>query len=428
MALIIDLTPTTELEAVNTMLASIGEQPLDALGSDDPNETLALNALREVTREVTSQRWRWNTEFGYTVAQTATYSGLSIFAVPNNLADFRLSRTPDQRGIDVVRRASRDYSPGTLVFADRLRAKDGFPVSERTTLKIDPVWFTDFEHCPEVARRYILVRALRSFQRGAVGSAVLHTMSEEDEKTALFNLHLAERQAAPPVVAGAFTTETEAVNTILLQSGQEPIISVDHVLTTEGMAALNELRTAVRDLCTERWSFNSEWGREIAPTGTYTWTNEFDEEYTLNYFVVPDDLISFEVSKVDWQQGHYYLDLARRPSRELEIEATIFADRITNRDGHLRDYLYIDPVWLLAFEDLPEIARRYCLIVASRRYNPERTPYSDRDEFLARKTLRNTYRDKGASSNIFDNASVTRIMGRRPLGPSGFRDWRVTGR
>ena len=57
-------TRTTELEAVNTILSTIGEAPLSTLtGSLPVDGTTAKNILNEISREVQSAGWHFNTQY-----------------------------------------------------------------------------------------------------------------------------------------------------------------------------------------------------------------------------------------------------------------------------------------------------------------------------------------------------------------------------
>ena len=57
-------TRTSELEAVNTILSTIGESPLNTLSGSLPVDgTIAKNVLSEVSREVQSQGWHFNTHY-----------------------------------------------------------------------------------------------------------------------------------------------------------------------------------------------------------------------------------------------------------------------------------------------------------------------------------------------------------------------------
>ena len=57
-------TRTTELEAVNTILSTIGEAPLNTLtGSLPVDGTTAKNVLSEINREVQSAGWHFNSHY-----------------------------------------------------------------------------------------------------------------------------------------------------------------------------------------------------------------------------------------------------------------------------------------------------------------------------------------------------------------------------
>ena len=61
---------TTELEAVNTILSTIGEAPLNSLSGSLPVDgTIAKNVLSEVSREVQSQGWHFNTHYKVTLSR-----------------------------------------------------------------------------------------------------------------------------------------------------------------------------------------------------------------------------------------------------------------------------------------------------------------------------------------------------------------------
>ena len=57
---------TTELAAVNIILQMLDEEPINSLGGDQPFEvTQSLSSLEEVSREIQSQGWHFNTEYKY---------------------------------------------------------------------------------------------------------------------------------------------------------------------------------------------------------------------------------------------------------------------------------------------------------------------------------------------------------------------------
>jgi hypothetical protein len=211
MAQIINLAATTELEAVNAMLATIGESPIaDVDTATQADATIAINTLRDVVREVQSMGWKFNTEFGYQVApEAATYdwvdldgvtTTLNIFKRPAGLIDFEVTKIPSQQGssyVDTTLKKSRKYQETGAyveVFYDRRNNRDGFKASDFPYLYINPTWLMDFSDMPETARRFGVIVAARRFQASVVGSEVLHSFTERDERVAYRNLKRAEGQ------------------------------------------------------------------------------------------------------------------------------------------------------------------------------------------------------------------------------------------
>ena len=57
------LAKTTKLEAINTMLSNVGEAPVNSLTGSLTNDVqLAQNILDEISREVQSAGWHFNTD------------------------------------------------------------------------------------------------------------------------------------------------------------------------------------------------------------------------------------------------------------------------------------------------------------------------------------------------------------------------------
>lgn len=200
--IITGLTRTTELDAINEMLAAIGEAPVTQAEIEDPSladVTLAVNILKNTAREILSMPWRFNTEWGYEIAPSDTYAWtgtdgssatLNIFTVPTTLAAFELTASPEQADLDLEARPPEDYSAseGTLIFYDREKNRDGLDEDDFDYLYVDAVWLRDFEDTPEVFRRYVTIKAARRFQARVVGARELDGLTQQDEVLALRNL------------------------------------------------------------------------------------------------------------------------------------------------------------------------------------------------------------------------------------------------
>lgn len=168
-------TPTTKLEAVNSMLSTIGEAPVNSLSSGLVDAETAETILNEVSRDVQSTGWNFNSEPDYTIAadsdgNVVLPSEIVRADLANSETKFRSSKN------EYVQRGNKMYD----------KVKHTFNIAK--SLKLDVVVLLDFETLPEVARRYIAVKASRLFQERVVGSDTLSAMNRQDEQIALFAL------------------------------------------------------------------------------------------------------------------------------------------------------------------------------------------------------------------------------------------------
>lgn len=168
-------TPTTKLEAVNSMLSTIGEAPVNSLTSGLVDAETAETILNEVSRSVQAHGWNFNSEPDYTVA--ADTSGNVVLPTEIIRADLANSETKYRSSKqEYIQRGNKMYD----------KVKHSFNIGK--ALKLDVVVLLNFEICPEVARRYIAVKAARIFQERVVGSERLSEMNRTDEQEALFAL------------------------------------------------------------------------------------------------------------------------------------------------------------------------------------------------------------------------------------------------
>ena len=168
-------TNMTELEAVNVLLTTIGEAPVNTLtGNQVTDVTVAKQVLLEVSREVQSQGWHWNSEHNVTLA-------------PDNNKHILIPA-------DTARIDAREYK--VVVREGKL-----FDLNKRTylfsgTIKANIVYFQDFDVIPEVAKRYITARAARIYSDRLLNSETIHSMTLRDEQKALVDLREYEGDTA----------------------------------------------------------------------------------------------------------------------------------------------------------------------------------------------------------------------------------------
>ncbi len=160
-------TLTTQLEAVNSMLGHIGESPVDSIATPSAlpiSASTALTILDEVSREVQSDGWHFNTEYDVTLSPN----------VSNNIV-----LDSDVIEADVVDHSSDIVCRGLTLF----NRKDNTSTFT-SDIKVTLTRLLDWDSLPEPARRYITLRAARILQGRIVGSRELEALIARDEYTA----------------------------------------------------------------------------------------------------------------------------------------------------------------------------------------------------------------------------------------------------
>ena len=172
-------TRSTELEAVNVILSTIGEAPLNSLSGSLPVDgTMAKNVLSEISREVQSSGWHFNTHYKSTLTRDTNNN----IPVATNVVRVELDPNLESKG---------DYD---------LVQRDGFlfnmakntDIFDRNFEDVTQVLLLPFNEIPEQAKRYITIRSARVFHDRTLGANTLHKFSQEDEKQALSILRNAE--------------------------------------------------------------------------------------------------------------------------------------------------------------------------------------------------------------------------------------------
>ena len=159
---------TTELEAINIMLAAIAEAPINSLTGTLPVDAVtARSTLAEFNKEVQSEGWSFNTEIDVTL----TRDGSNQISLPANVlrVDANIHQHPT---IDPIQRGLKLY--------DRQNNKYEFEEDLICTV----VYFRTFDEITEQARRYINIKAARVFVDRLVGDQGLRTYTQEDETRA----------------------------------------------------------------------------------------------------------------------------------------------------------------------------------------------------------------------------------------------------
>lgn len=158
----------TELQAINRMLALVGEPPVTTLTTDIPEVLQAIDVLSLVSSEVQALGWHFNTDDSVSLAPGQD----GTIAIPTDALRIDAS----EPSLDLVARGGKLYNKKTNT---NLFIK---PVD------VDIVRLLAFSDLPAVAQHYIALRAARRFIREHLGSSSGDTQLAMDEQMAYLRL------------------------------------------------------------------------------------------------------------------------------------------------------------------------------------------------------------------------------------------------
>ena len=181
------------------------------------------------------------------------------------------------------------------------------------------------------------------------------------------------------------TTQLECVNTMLSTIGESPVNSLTGSLPLDASIAVNILNEVNREVQSAGWKFNTSWKVSL-------------NRDVNNKLVVGADVLHIEFNHLRESKASY--------------DPVLRGNYLYNLAGETytwdKDFEYVTVIYLLDFETIPEQARRYITVRASRIYH-DRTlgsqaihKYSLTDELGALALLKQTEADT-ADHNIFDS-------------------------
>ena len=168
----ISTTPITELEAINMLLAAIGEAAVSSLETATTVEvTQAKNLLSNINREVQQKGWHFNTEWDVILTRDSDNriplgtSVLSVY-VENKLTTIR--------GI-TGQMYLYDLDDNTFTWTSNL--------TNAVTITL-----LDFQNTPQTLRQYVTAKAARIFQEEVIGQTSAEQINRLEESEAYADL------------------------------------------------------------------------------------------------------------------------------------------------------------------------------------------------------------------------------------------------
>ena len=176
---------TTELEAVNIMLETIGEAPVNTLTPTPPDKLpnsaiVAKRLLGVITREVQVRGWNFNTDLDVELA----VNGSDEIPLSPDVMSIMNPRNIRNGFIDITERSRKIYDRRNNTF------KFTGPI------RIDITRLIDFEDMPEDARYYVTIRSARQLAEKLLGEQTSSFWTERDERDSKRDLEHWDTQSA----------------------------------------------------------------------------------------------------------------------------------------------------------------------------------------------------------------------------------------
>jgi len=157
---------STELDAVNQILSSVGQAPVTTLDLQNPEVAIVLTTLREVNKQVQAEGWNYNVERGYEFTPDSTTKHITY---PTNVLQLDTTKQKHRDDFDPVRREGKFY--------DRLKHTYEWD----NPIEADVTWLFEFEDVPPAIQLYITARAARLAANKMVGDTTLFQLLQEQE-------------------------------------------------------------------------------------------------------------------------------------------------------------------------------------------------------------------------------------------------------
>lgn len=187
------------------------------------------------------------------------------------------------------------------------------------------------------------------------------------------------------------TTELEAVNACLMNIGESPVSSITGTISVDAATALALVRNTTREIQTHGFYWNTEVNYTITPNAEKKLqlpANTLQVDTTGEH--VKDDLVA---------RGQYLYD---RVNHTYEFD----------------DSVEVELVVALNFEEMPEAARRYVTVRASRIYQervmatPTLSSFNTADEDFARAQLLAENISVEDNNMLTDSYGISYTLGR----------------
>jgi len=135
----------------------------------NPDVAIALNTLKEVSREVQSEGWAYNKEFDYELTPDSN----NEIIIPDNMLQVDLNISSNRSGnrqFDSIIRGGKLYD----------RIKHSYTWTDESVY-VDILWYFEWEHIPDIVQAYIVARAATIVSSRIIGDGNQYQMLQQKE-------------------------------------------------------------------------------------------------------------------------------------------------------------------------------------------------------------------------------------------------------
>ena len=171
---------STELDAVNQILGSVGQAPVLDLDMQNPEVNICLQTLRDTNRQLQAEGWTFNTEH---LVKFTPDSNKHI-VVNDDVLQIDSNDTHHYNRYCILRRLDATDNKYKLYdkYWHQKNKSEGFTFDE--DIYCDVVYFIRFDSLPYAFQAHIMARAARQVAIKLVGSAELvQLLAVEEDQT-----------------------------------------------------------------------------------------------------------------------------------------------------------------------------------------------------------------------------------------------------
>ncbi|OUX86035.1 MAG: hypothetical protein CBC03_12320 [Pseudoalteromonas sp. TMED43] len=163
---------STELDAVNQILSSVGQAPVTTLDMQNPEVYTVVETLRNTSREVQSEGWGFNSEYHVKFTPKANKQ----IDIPYDVLEIDTDKNVHGDTYNVIRKEGKLYDKYHHRFSDR----EEFEFDE--DIYCDVIYFRQFNDLPFAFQAHITAKAARKVAIKLIGSGELIQILAADEE------------------------------------------------------------------------------------------------------------------------------------------------------------------------------------------------------------------------------------------------------